>query len=199
METTNIKTGFAWKPEVHTETRRVELLITRAEGIYQDHFDTSDVQFDDHESEKLSTYNLQQWDPDGGIFCLCLSLEPGVYHFVFRVDNGRKEEMKISEFYDQTYLGNGRAVNYIELRSSGNAKIRRRPRCKYRHIYIYSAKTRKRMLNIFRTIPSFTSYPCRSLLTENNDKNNITNVRLYTFFVAFWWRAKGLPILTPHA
>ena len=35
-------------------------------------------------------------------------------------------------------------------------------------------------------------YACRSLLTENNEKNNATAAGLCTVFVVFWWRDKGL-------
>ena len=38
-------------------------------------------------------------------------------------------------------------------------------------------------------------YACRSLLTENNGKNNATAVELCTVFVVFWWRNKGLHTL----
>lgn len=109
--------GFAWKPEAHKDTKHVELLISKAEDIYQDHFDGNDVLV---HSTKYSTYNLEQWNSDGGSFCVCPSLEPGVYHFVFRVDTGEEKELKISDYYDRTFLGNGRAVNYIELMKYAN-------------------------------------------------------------------------------
>ena len=38
-------------------------------------------------------------------------------------------------------------------------------------------------------------YACRSLLTENNDKNNATAMGLCAAFVVFWWRDKGLHTL----
>lgn len=107
-----ITAGFAWKPEAQVDVKHVELLISKAEDIYQDHFDSNDVTV---QSLKCSTYNLEQWNSDGGSFCVCPSLEPGVYQFVFRVDNGEEKELKISDYYDRTFLGNGRAVNYIEL------------------------------------------------------------------------------------
>lgn len=110
METEYVTAGFAWKPEADMNTKHVELLISKAEDIYQDHFD----------SVKHSTYNLEQWNSDGGSFCVCPSLEPGVYQFVFRVDNGEEKELKISDFYERTFLGNGRAVNYIELMAFAN-------------------------------------------------------------------------------
>ncbi|XP_022791829.1 uncharacterized protein LOC111331064, partial [Stylophora pistillata] len=64
---------------------------------------------------KYSTYNLEQWNSDGGSFCVCPALEPGVYHFVFRIDKGEQKELTISDYYDRTFLGSGRAVNYIEV------------------------------------------------------------------------------------
>lgn len=67
------------------------------------------------QNDTFSVYNLEQWNTDGGSFCVCPALQPGVYQFVFRVDNGDERELKISDFYDRTFLGNGRAVNYIEL------------------------------------------------------------------------------------
>lgn len=112
METVYITTGFAWKPEDRVETKRVELLISKAEDIYQDYFDSQELLV---ESGKYSTYILEQWNSDGGSYCVCPSLEPGVYQFVFRVDNGKEKELKISDYYERTFLGNGRAVNYIEL------------------------------------------------------------------------------------
>lgn len=117
METEYVTAGFAWKPEAHKGTKHVELLISKAEDIYQDHFDDNDVLV---HSTKYSTYNLEQWNSDGGSFCVCPSLEPGVYHFIFRVDNGEEKELKISDYYDRTFLGNGRAVNYIELMKYAN-------------------------------------------------------------------------------
>lgn len=114
-----ITTGFAWKPETHVDTKHVELLISKAEDIYKDDFDNDDQVVVD-ENEKYSTYNLEQWNADGGSFCVCASLEPGVYQFVFRVDNGKDKELKISDYYERTFLGNGRAVNYIEL--TGDSK-----------------------------------------------------------------------------
>jgi len=112
METMHITTGFAWKPEPHVDTKHVQLLISKAEDIYQDHFDDDEIV---DENEKYSTYNLEQWNADGGSFCVCPSLEPGVYQFVFRVDNGKEKELKVSDYYERTFLGSGRAVNYIEL------------------------------------------------------------------------------------
>ena len=38
-------------------------------------------------------------------------------------------------------------------------------------------------------------YACRSLLTENNGKNNTTAVGLCAVFVVSWWRNKGLHTL----
>ena len=38
-------------------------------------------------------------------------------------------------------------------------------------------------------------YTCRSLLTENNGKNNATAVGLCAVFVVSWWRNKGLHTL----
>ena len=38
-------------------------------------------------------------------------------------------------------------------------------------------------------------YACRSLLTEINDKNNVTAVGLYALFVVSWWQNKGLHTL----
>lgn len=128
METVYITAGFAWKPEAHVDTKHVELLISKAEDIYQDHFDNNDVLI---HSVKYSTYNLEQWNADGGSFCVCPSLEPGVYQFVFRVDNGEEKQLKISDYYEQTFLGNGRAVNYIELNMAyGNTNQRKLIRCK---------------------------------------------------------------------
>ena len=118
MDTVYITTGFAWKPETHVDTKHVQLLIGKAHDIYHDHFDTQQLLA---ENEKYSTYNLEQWNADGGSFCVCPSLEPGVYQFVFRVDNGQEKELKISDYYERTFLGNGRAVNYIEL--VGYAKV----------------------------------------------------------------------------
>lgn len=117
METVYVTAGFAWKPEADMNTKHVELLISKAEDIYQDHFDSNDFLV---HSVKYSTYNLEQWNSDGGSFCVCPSLEPGVYQFVFRVDNGEEKELKISDFYERTFLGNGRAVNYIELMAYAN-------------------------------------------------------------------------------
>ena len=116
----NITTGFAWKPEEHKDTKCVQLLIKKAEDIYQDDFSLAFEVINDLEvaklKDKFSIYNLEQWNPEGGIFCACPSLEPGVYQFVFRVDSGGGErEFKISPYYDRTFLANGRAVNYIEL------------------------------------------------------------------------------------
>lgn len=135
METEYVIAGFAWKPEAHMNTKQVELLISKAEDIHQDHFDGNHVLV---HSVKYSTYNLEQWNSDGGSFCVCPSLEPGVYHFVFRVDNGDGKELKISDYYDRTFLGNGRAVNYIELMKCANtdkpavAKSNRKlTRCEY--------------------------------------------------------------------
>lgn len=135
METEYVTAGFAWKPEVHQNTKHVELLISKAEDIYQDHFDRNDVLV---HSAKYSTYNLEQWNSDGGSFCVCPSLEPGVYQFVFRVDNGEEKELKISDYYERTFLGNGRAVNYIELMTCANTdkpavanSKRKLMRCKY--------------------------------------------------------------------
>lgn len=54
METEYVTAGFAWKPEVHQNTKHVELLISKAEDIYQDHFDRNDVLV---HSAKYSTYN----------------------------------------------------------------------------------------------------------------------------------------------
>lgn len=119
METIHVTAGFAWKPEADMNTKHVELLISKAEDIYQDHFDSNDVLVHSA-SVKYSTYNLEQWNSDGGSFCVCPSLEPGVYQFVFRVDNGEEKELKISDFYERTFLGNGRAVNYIELMTYSN-------------------------------------------------------------------------------
>ena len=133
METVYITTGFAWKPEDRVETKRVELLISKAEDIYQNYFDSQELLV---ESDKYSTYILEQWNSDGGSYCVCPSLEPGVYQFVFRVDNGKEKQLKISDYYERTFLGNGRAVNYIELieyskvDQSTNDK-RKISRCKY--------------------------------------------------------------------
>lgn len=112
METGYITTGFAWKPRTQVDVKHVELLISKAEDIYKDHFDDNDVTV---ENLKYSTYNLEQWNSDGGSFCVCPALEPGVYHFVFRFDKGEQKELTISDYYDRTFLGNGRAVNYIEV------------------------------------------------------------------------------------
>lgn len=116
MDNTCITTGFAWKPEEHKDTKCVQLLIKKAADIYQDDFSlVHDLEVAKLKN-KFSIYNLEQWNPDGGIFCACPCLEPGVYQFVFRVDNGGGErEFKISPYYDRTFLANGRAVNYIEL------------------------------------------------------------------------------------
>lgn len=119
-----ITIGFAWKPEAEVDTKNVELLISKAEDIYRDDFDQC---FDNQdlavEAVRYSTYNLEQWNADGGSFCACPSLEPGVYQFVFRVDNGKEKKLKISDYYETTFLGSGRAVNYIEL--PGNSKDNR--------------------------------------------------------------------------
>ena len=42
---------------------------------------------------------------------------------------------------------------------------------------------------------SILHYACRSLLTENNGKNNATVVGLCAVFVVFWWENKGLHTL----
>lgn len=113
MEAMYITIGFAWKPEAHVDVKRVELLISKAEDIYQDHFDHSQEPL--IENDKCTTYTLEQWNTEGGSYCACPSLEPGVYQFVFRVDNGTERELQISDYYERTFLGNGRPVNYIEL------------------------------------------------------------------------------------
>ena len=149
METMCITTGFAWKPEARTHTKCVQLLIRKAEDIYKDDFavdhdrEVHDVAV---QNDTFSVYNLEQWNTDGGSFCVCPALQPGVYQFVFRVDNGDERELKISDFYDRTFLGNGRAVNYIELtgysevglpttgRKSRNDRKLTRCTCKYAHL-----------------------------------------------------------------
>ena len=129
VEMMGITIGFAWKPEAEVDTKNVELLISKAEDIYKDGFDQC---FDNQdlavEAVRYSTYNLEQWNADGGSFCACPSLEPGVYQFVFRVDNGKEKELKISDYYETTFLGSGRAVNYIEL--PGNSKVDNRSNTK---------------------------------------------------------------------
>lgn len=42
-------------------------------------------------------------------------MELGVYYFVFCVDNGDGKELKIFDYYDWIFLGNGCVVNYIEF------------------------------------------------------------------------------------
>ena len=42
---------------------------------------------------------------------------------------------------------------------------------------------------------SILHYACRSLLTENNDKNNAIAMGLCAFFIVSWWRKKGLHTL----
>lgn len=122
MENGYITAGFAWRPGSQIDVKRVELLICRAEDIYQDHFDNDDVTV---ENVKYSTYNLEQWNSEGGSFCVCPALKPGVYHFVFRLDNGEQRELTISDYYDRTFLGNGRAVNYIEVLANNKKNLTR--------------------------------------------------------------------------
>ena len=122
MENGYITAGFAWRPGSQIDVKRVELLICRAEDIYQDHFDNDDVTV---ENLKYSTYNLEQWNSEGGSFCVCPALKPGVYHFVFRIDNGEQRELTISDYYDRTFLGNGRAVNYIEVLANNKKNLTR--------------------------------------------------------------------------
>lgn len=122
MDNGYITAGFAWRPGSQIDVKRVELLICRAEDIYQDHFDNDDVTV---ENLKYSTYNLEQWNSEGGSFCVCPALKPGVYHFVFRIDNGEQRELTISDYYDRTFLGNGRAVNYIEVLANNKKNLAR--------------------------------------------------------------------------
>lgn len=122
MENGYITAGFAWRPGSQIDVKRVELLICRAEDIYQDHFDNDDVTV---ENLKYSTYNLEQWNSEGGSFCVCPALKPGVYHFVFRIDNGEQRELTISDYYDRTFLGNGRVVNYIEVLANNKKNLTR--------------------------------------------------------------------------
>ncbi|KAJ7371346.1 hypothetical protein OS493_026447 [Desmophyllum pertusum] len=152
METVYITAGFAWKPEAHVDTKHVELLISKAEDIYQDHFDNNDVLI---HSVKYSTYNLEQWNADGGSFCVCPSLEPGVYQFVFRVDNGEEKQLKISDYYEQTFLGNGRAVNYIELNMA------------------YGNTNQRKLIRSYGDLSNVTSTSCeRSHLDKKSNINN---------------------------
>lgn len=140
VEAMYITIGFAWKPEAHVDVKRVELLISKAEDIYQDHFDHSQEPL--IENDKCTTYTLEQWNTEGGSYCACPSLEPGVYQFVFRVDNGTERELQISDYYERTFLGNGRPVNYIELiensevdRSTLAVGKRNIIRCKYLQLH----------------------------------------------------------------
>lgn len=122
--------GFAWKSVY--KPFKVELLISKAAGIYKDPFNSED----DH-----SVYELEQTDQavnnsNSYRFMRILSLKSGIYHFVFRVYRTEDDQCDTytCDLYGKTALGSGREVNYIEVLQS-KTPSNNSTSCKYGQVY----------------------------------------------------------------
>lgn len=119
--------GFAWQSL--NQTWKVELLICKAAGIYQDPFNSDD----NHNTYELSETDQTINNVIKFAYMRVLSLKSGIYHFVYRVRRSEDDDSDIctSDFYSKTRLASGREVNYIEVLCSNKPGNYSGSLCKY--------------------------------------------------------------------